>query len=260
MSELGAATHRVLLVLDSPSEAERLLEAAVRLAVGAPGGILGMFLEDADLLNLAELPFAREVVPSAQIRPLQRQGIEREWKILAAQVQGLLARFADSDGLPWSFQVARGRLAAQLSAAPEEIEFAWVRRARHFAAPDPRVDTRVRELLPVIAVFEDAGRDGRSLLAADDLAWATGSDLLVLLPVATARDRAAARLEALELIRRLEPLQVHFEAMDDTAASTLAARVNQLRAGNLVLGWARVADELSLETLSRLRGGLLLVR
>lgn len=258
MSEGTGTSPRVLFLLDSPREAEPLLEAAMRLAVGAPGGILGLFLEDADLLSLAELPFAREVVASALARPLDRRTLEREWTALAAEVREMLARFAESDGLPWSFQVVRGRLAAQLAAAPAEVELAWVRRTRHLSSAGVRPGSRT--LLPVITVFESAQRDGRSLLAADDLAWATDSDLLVLLPAAAPTTRSEARRAAQASIRRLEPRQVHFEALDDADATGLAARVNQLGAGNLVLSWSRVQDEQVLETLARLRGALLLVR
>lgn len=257
MTEEAGTPYRVLLVLDSPSEAEPLLEAMVRMALGAPGGILGMFLEDTDLLNLADLPFAREVGLSAVARPLERRIIEREWKALAGEVRDLLARFTEPDGLPWSFRVVRGRLAAQLSNAPAEVELAWVRRSRHLASvPEGRA---TREMLPVVTVYEGR-QDERSLLAADDLAWATDSDLLVLLPAPAAEQRREARRTVIASVRRLEPRQIHFEAIEAADAATLTARVNALGAGNLVLTWSRVADEQALESLSRLRGALLLVR
>lgn len=266
--------HRMLVVFSDATAATPMVEAAVRLAAGGPGAIGGVFLEDADLLRLAELPFAAEfgitepgvigpgtIVPGSTVpgltagpRRLQRDTLERDWLVHAEKARALLARLAEPDGLPWSFDVVRGQLAHLVQQASLEVELLWLRRAP-LAESYPVTGAG----LPVITLFDATAADQRALRSAEDLAWTLDADLLVLLPGAPL-ERRTAREAAASVLRRFDARRVHFGALTDAAADTLAAGVRRLGGGYLVLARERLGNARALERLARQRGALLLVR
>ena len=83
--------------------------------------LLGLFIEDAELLRFAALPFAAEVgFASAAVRSLEPGAIERA---LRAQAHGLRQALADAlepETHPWSFRVARASPASAIQAALAE--------------------------------------------------------------------------------------------------------------------------------------------
>jgi hypothetical protein len=113
--------RRIVVGLDSRSRRAAGLEQIARLADEMQAELIGLFVEDIELLHLAALPFAREVgFPSAISRDLDVQRMERSFEALADE----LRRACESvlKGLPvsWSFRVARGTRVEQfLSAATE---------------------------------------------------------------------------------------------------------------------------------------------
>lgn len=113
--------RRIVVGLDPSAPGRGALEAAATLAGRAQAELLGLFIEDADLLQLAALPFAREVgFASATGRALDVAGLERRLRLLAAESERALAAAAGRIAVPWSFRVARGSLIAALLAAAAE--------------------------------------------------------------------------------------------------------------------------------------------
>lgn len=109
-----AATRRILLALASPDPGAGLLEAVSRLLEASQAAELrALFIEDANLLRLAGLPFAREVgVVSAMERLLSTAQVERALRTQAAHAERLLAEAFGKSGTPFSFQVVRGTVLA----------------------------------------------------------------------------------------------------------------------------------------------------
>ncbi len=109
---LGAATRR------------HELEAAASLAGRIDAELVGLFVEDAELLRFAALPFAHEIcLVSAQRRRLEVPALERAMRAHAADAERALAGTAERMAQQWSFRVARGVVAVELiSAAVGVIE------------------------------------------------------------------------------------------------------------------------------------------
>ena len=100
---------QVLVALDSTSDNRSAMRAAVALAARLRVQLLGLFLEDTNLLRLADLPFAREIRPwSAQERPLTEQDLLLSLRALAARTEMELGRMAGKAKVRWSFRVERG--------------------------------------------------------------------------------------------------------------------------------------------------------
>lgn len=116
------ATRRILLALASPDPAVGLLEAVgILLGTSQATELRALFIEDANLLRLAGLPFAREVgMVSAVERLLSTEQVERALRTQASRAERLLADVFGKSGTPFSFQVVRGTvLAVAMECAPE---------------------------------------------------------------------------------------------------------------------------------------------
>ena len=134
--------RRVIVGLDPAAQSRALLEAAVELAGQMQAEILGLFVENQDLLHFAGLPFAREVgFESATRRALDIESMERSLRALAREARQALESAAEGTQVQWSFRVVRGAPAAELLAAAEESDLVI---ANLEAPPEGPSSVRVR--------------------------------------------------------------------------------------------------------------------
>jgi hypothetical protein len=109
--------RRIVVRVDAAPRRRAVLEAAAALADKLEAELVGLFVEDVDLLHFAGLPFAREVgFTSATRRPLDVPAMERSLRALAKEAHEALALVARGTPLRWSFHVARGPEAPELFA------------------------------------------------------------------------------------------------------------------------------------------------
>ncbi|HJU18729.1 MAG TPA: Lon-insertion domain-containing protein [Stellaceae bacterium] len=111
--------ERVVVPFDAASDTHNAIAAAVRLAAHAKARLHGVFIEDEDLLHLADLPFARHVTWAAGSAPLSDQEIARQLRGAAARVRQELEAAARRNRVEWSFEVLRLAADAPLAAATE---------------------------------------------------------------------------------------------------------------------------------------------
>jgi hypothetical protein len=109
--------HRIVVALDARTRPGDL-EAAAALAGGIGAELLGLFIEDQDLLHFASLPFAHEIGhASAARRKLDVAAIERDLRARAREAERRLAGVAARIRVPSAFRVARGAAHAELLSA-----------------------------------------------------------------------------------------------------------------------------------------------
>jgi hypothetical protein len=93
---------------------------ATALANEMQAEFLGLFIEDAELLRFAALPFAAEVgFASAVSRALDPAAMERALHVQAFRLRQYLAA-AFEPGVPWSLRIARASPAEAVAAALAE--------------------------------------------------------------------------------------------------------------------------------------------
>lgn len=149
--------RRVIVGLDSRERAA--LTAAAALAAELEAELVGLFVEDPDLLSFAALPFAREVgFASATRREIDRAAMERSLLALAEELRRACAAATQDAAVPWSFRSARGALARELLAAAAQgapaLLLPPVVRANPIVLCPPGVDTQ--ELVAVREALERA--------------------------------------------------------------------------------------------------------
>lgn len=98
---------RIVVALDAVSDNRAAIGTAARLAERWNVRLHGVFIEDDDLLRLADLPFARQVTLGIGIEPLTVRHLERQMHVFAERARRDLAASARRHGVAWSFEVVR---------------------------------------------------------------------------------------------------------------------------------------------------------
>lgn len=115
--------RRILVAFDNSGHSLAALEAAVELAARLNVELLGLFVEDINLIRLAGLPFVQAIhYPWASTRPLDSQKLEQELEARATQARRAVATAAEQAHVRWSFRVARGQVALEVLAAASDVD------------------------------------------------------------------------------------------------------------------------------------------
>lgn len=116
-AEAAKAENRIVIGLDTNFTAREALTLAARLAASVDARLKGVFVEDENLLSLCDLPFAREISLSGEVRAIDAERMLRAMRAQAETARRLLQRIAAEAHVDWSFDVLRGRSLAALAAA-----------------------------------------------------------------------------------------------------------------------------------------------
>ena len=112
--------QRLLVTLDSSAESLSGLDAAADVAKRLDGELLGLFVKDARLVELAGLPCAREVrFTSAWGKRMRPTTMERQLRVKEAAARRALEAAAARRRVAWSFRVTDHEPSEALMAEPE---------------------------------------------------------------------------------------------------------------------------------------------
>jgi hypothetical protein len=253
----GHDISRIVVSCDTSPLGTAALDAAVALARRLDAEVAGLFVEDINLLRLAGLPFAREyALASAASRRVESGELERTLRLRADAIRGALSRAAQALSVPWSFQVVRGALLDSVLEAMHEPDLAVFGWSGQFAVtPGARTATPATVAgaaamrHPIVTLYDDTPAADRALGAAQVLAQAHHTGLVVLLIAGDAaqieqlRGRAQAQLLA-------APLRTRFQALHERDCAAIKRVVeNHYAAALLWHGMHSAADRKSLAAL-----------
>lgn len=178
MSEApGPGVRRILVTLDMSPLGTAALEAAARLAIDLRAELQGLFIEDANLLRLAGLPFAKEIDDaSGVLRPLDTAAMERTLQAKAERVRQAIEQMARRSSLRWSFRISRGNLAQTLLTESREADFFLVGRQ----TISPGVSPARRRRGPVMFIDEGTHASQRVFETAQQLARPQADTIVAL--------------------------------------------------------------------------------
>jgi nucleotide-binding universal stress UspA family protein len=223
--------RRILVALDASPHSLAALDAAAELAASLRAELMGLFVEDANLLRVAGYPFAREFgAYTAQAREIDPEHVERELRAHASLARQALSASAQRVQVRSSFAVRRGAVTSEILAAAMEADLLIIGRSgwsvpqrRALGSTARAVLTRapglalileqgVRLGLPVVAVYDGSPLGQQALELAADLAQVRGGRLTVLVLAVeperaeAVRNEARAWLEARDLEARFRPV------------------------------------------------------
>jgi nucleotide-binding universal stress UspA family protein len=272
--------RRIVVAIDASSHSLAALEAAAELAARLEAELRGVFVEDEQLLQVAELTFLQEVAPFTAIgRPLERQQVQREMHVLARRAQRAFQTIVERMRLAGDFQVVRGAVVSALLAAADEADLLVVGKASRTSGRPRRLGSTSRAAfsgarcstlvmqrhgglgVPILVVYDGSSLARRALEAAVALRAREQDPITVLLPTTAERPPARMREEVVEQLGpRHVPVQVLELAAGNTAA--LAQAVRTRPCGMLVLPAAieLLEDQAVLTLMEELDVPVLLVR
>lgn len=205
--------RRIVVALDPSVHGRAAIEAAASMAARLRAELVGLYVEDVRLLNLASYPFAREFsVRQIAGRTLSGATMTRALRTQAERARGALAETAARHRVAWSFDVRRGEVAPELVAAAQRGDLLVLGRTSATTVRHRRVGSTVRTVVhacttavlvvpgdgegegPVVALFDQAA-GGRAVVAmAAALAGLGDRELVVLVAEAALEADAEAAL------------------------------------------------------------------
>ena len=232
---------RILVALDATEDSLASLDLATRLAAKLRAELEGLFVEDINLLRMADLPCTRVVsVATASGHGLDLPSMERELRRQARVARDMLAMNAERFSVRWSFRTARGAMASEILAAAAEADIVIVGKsdraypqrlklgstARMLSAQSPCAVLIAHhrfiaaEYSPpgaILVAYDDTATSDRALRLAARIAVSERHPITVLIPESK---RAAPRLqstaEALLTAFGLQP-RIRFVSRRDSA-------------------------------------------
>ncbi len=272
--------RRILIALDTSTQSLAALKAAVTLAAELGADLEGLFVEDANLMRIANLPVARRVLfPSAAEEPLDSSRMERELKALARRAQRSLAAMAENSGIHWTFRVVRGKVPVEILAAASESDLLTVGRsgwsvarrmqlgstAQNAAMNAPKALLLVKQPLdfdrPVVVLFDGSPLAEQALRAAARFAGAFQSHLTIFI-LAESPENAKTLMRRATHLLKADEIEASFRPVFAAGALQLADAIESEAGGLLVLcrQYGRVSENEIQELLRRVGNPVLLVR
>lgn len=252
-NEKNLTIRRILVALDASTHSLAALAAAAELAASMQAELLGLYVEDENLVHLAALPFASEVRShSAVSKRVNSNEMEAALRLQASQARRALEEAANKAKAKWSFQVVRGQVSASILAAALEADLLAMGRIGRPLSSQSRLGSSARAAMsesgrpvlimeqgghlhyPVLATFDGSDAARQALIAAAQLAQTSGDDLNVLI-LADEAERADLEKAAAELLAEIG-IQARYFWMNDISVSGLTDMVNSADDCVLVLG------------------------
>ena len=243
--------RRIMVALDGSPHSLAALEAAADLAALLQAELHGVFVEDINLLRLAQLPFAHEVrAHTATTEKLELAHMQRQLRLQAAQAQADLQRTAVERALAFTFRVAQGAVSAELLAAALEADLLALGRVGRQAQRQQlgstartAVSESARTILlmrpdvalhrPILTIYDGSPGAERALDVARYLAEENGR--LRILIWATDKEQAASYQETITQQFADSDLAIEYRRLRSPDAANLAYLLRLAGPGLLIL-------------------------
>lgn len=271
--------NRILVALDDSAASRTVLEAAADLAAGFQAELVGLYVEDLNLVRVAELSFTQEVgLFSGVSRRLEIRQVERGFRSQARRVRQALERAAEQAQVEWSFQVSRGMIAAVLLSAAAEADLVILGRRSQPRLARGGLGSTARSILvegtqltlllqpglqpgqPVMVIYDGSAPSQKALATTARLMRDQAEEATVLILADEVGQEKARRQEAAELLAD-QGLETDYHWLKSPTISRLARFIKDREFRLVVLSEANtLSRQAMLKLLDDIDCPVLLVR
>ncbi len=245
--------RRITVALDCSPHSRASLEAAAVIAGALHAELSGIFVEDINLIRVAELPFSEEIhLHTARSEHLDPERVMRLLRLQSRQALALLTETAERFGIPHSFRTIRGPVPAEIIAAALEGDLLALGRTGRTLTCRKGLGTTakqaVREAKTHLLIAHSGFQPARPLLVLYDrskaarLALRTSAGIAggrgalhVLLLAGNEREAKTMREEA-ESVAAGAKRGIEFHVIPWTDSEMLSQCIRMIGPGLLVLG------------------------
>lgn len=248
----GRVIRRILVALDASSNSRAAMAAAIGLAETLKTEVHGLFVEDINLLRLAELPFAREVLfAETGLRQLERDSLVRKLHARAAILRREIEELATEHQIVSSFQVRRGSVNKELLSEALDSDLLVIGRMGQSISRRIRLGSTARAIVdqsrsavllvksdvgigPIIALYDGSAVGRRVLELASELSSHSG-DLRVLVWAATEAEAFESRQLAVRILGH-STTKTQFQHLSGDNPQLVLEWVNRQKGSLLLIG------------------------
>jgi nucleotide-binding universal stress UspA family protein len=275
----------ILVALDASPHSAAALEAAAELANRAGAELLGLYVEDINLLRLARLPFAQEVGQFTAVRRrLDVREVERQIRGQKVRIRRMFEVTTRRTQVRWSFRVTRGTVAHEVLRAASGVDALVLGRSGWSLVAPRRMGSTARAVLapevawsmpslclivpsggclgaPFMVIYDGSTLAERALDAAAELMRKDEQPLVVLL-LAEHHERLEPLRAQVYAWRGERDLALRYVTLSTTNVPNLINTLHTEQCGTLVLpGRSDVLDAEVLQVvLDQVEVPILLVR
>jgi nucleotide-binding universal stress UspA family protein len=233
---------RILVAVDASQANRSLVQAANLLASKLDAELQALFVEDINLLQLAELPLAREMTyGSTTARQLNLPELEKQLQAQVARLRQFVEESARLSNTKVSFSVARGQIETELCTAAQGSDLLIVGKNTQLTRYSEKLGRISQEIitrancnilvlqhgselgLPVVVFFDGSESSRRALQLGMQLAKDDHDQLVVLYPRA-GKQNLQQQVLAQTSQSAIEPTQI--ELADNSPDTIIDALVN----------------------------------
>ncbi|MES0327897.1 MAG: hypothetical protein ABUK13_06880 [Gammaproteobacteria bacterium] len=257
-NEIKKNTDRMLVSLSFDGDGSSFIESLVKLASILNAELCGLFTEDSELQQIANLPFSREITfPTAHTRELNSEQITRHLKQHAETLRKIMQEFSQLANVACSFRTAKGsRIETALS---ESYDFQIVvLLPEKYSSLKPGQHARLDELInPAVMLYDGSKQAQKSAYIVKLLAGK--GDLHELKVLTLSHDCEALIKEQLSI----DKIKIDCQHIDSYNISNIVSLLRTQKTGLVILP---LEDELInqsreiREMLNALKCPLLLIR
>lgn len=190
--------RRVVVALNILRRDMAVLELAADLAARKQAPLLALFVEDANLLNLSELPFAMEVGRlSAAERKLESPRLQRTVRSHTERIQRLLDHITRRLRIETGFKTVRGHFMPAVFAEAGQVDILFLSHKSETETPGRKPSIGTTRRPPVWAIYDGSAESGEALRLALEIAQADATGLCIALSAESEAQFEALRRQAL---------------------------------------------------------------
>jgi nucleotide-binding universal stress UspA family protein len=275
-SSLTKQVKRILVAVDASPQSLAALRVATSLAARLDAELIGIFVEDINLLHIASFPFTRQIsISTGTIRQLDSSTVERQLRSQARWALNTMALLAKKYKIRWSFRVVRGMITAHLLAAAVEADLTIIgktgwsgRRLLGSTTQKMVIQAPCTSLIlqkafhigaPVVFLFDDSQSSKRAL-GSIDLITSQDTYLIVVILASDAEEARQLRQEA-DTYFSNKNIQPQYRWFKHVKSADLTQLIKTEGCGILVLPnkSERIPHKIILDTLNQSECAVLLV-
>lgn len=214
MAEKETPIKQILVALDASPSSMSALENAVNLASRLSAEVVGLFVEDINLLRATQIPFTREIsLFSSGFKRLESSDLERQLRAQANGVRRIMEKITGAKNVPTHFRVSRGSVVEEILDASKDADLLVLGKIGRSFPGFARSGSTVRRVVvqrpgmtliwqthgflarPVVLIYDGSESGRKGLKAAIHLKQSQDGGLIVYLVAESQKDERKLRRE-----------------------------------------------------------------